>query len=191
MFHRFKSSRELETVFLSRRLPRAYLILLENLLHIVPSSRPSCDRVITAIREGKVISNLVYPQLSPQVVRTLTSIIPYSSTRSHPLLEAVVLHPPRLPPWSQLSTAARLLPCPRYPRFPIDLPKRLYTTMPMAMLVFPNSVPLLRLMTRNLPHIRHQKIQQPHGRGMTKKLRCWAPTLRTRWGLRTAGGRAR
>lgn len=145
-------------MFLSRRLPRAYLILLENLLHIVPSSRPSCDRVVAAIREGKVISNLVSPQLSPQVVRTLTFIIPYSSTLSHPLLEAVVLHLPRLPPWSQLSTAARLLLCPRYLHFLIDLPKRLYTTMPMAMLVSPNSVRLLRLMTRNSPYIHHQKI---------------------------------
>ena len=37
-----------------RGLPRALLLLLENLLHINPKIRPSADRVLNAIREGKV-----------------------------------------------------------------------------------------------------------------------------------------
>ncbi|THH08743.1 hypothetical protein EW146_g8898 [Bondarzewia mesenterica] len=41
----FKSTKDLETAFASRRLPKAYLILLESLLNVVPSSRPSCERV--------------------------------------------------------------------------------------------------------------------------------------------------
>jgi hypothetical protein len=50
----FKSSAELETLFTSRRLPRAYFLLLEGLLNVTPASRPSCERVMSAIRDGKV-----------------------------------------------------------------------------------------------------------------------------------------
>jgi len=37
-----------------RGLPRALLLLLENLLHVNSKVRPSADRVLNAIREGKV-----------------------------------------------------------------------------------------------------------------------------------------
>lgn len=50
----FKSSSGLVTAFESRRLPRAYLYLLENLLHVKPSTRPSSERVLGAIKEGGV-----------------------------------------------------------------------------------------------------------------------------------------
>ena len=40
--------------FEARKLPRAFLVLLENLLHKMPSVRPSSERVATAIRDGKV-----------------------------------------------------------------------------------------------------------------------------------------
>ncbi|CAK5264077.1 unnamed protein product [Mycena citricolor] len=40
--------------FRTRHLPRAFLILLETLLHVKPSNRPSCDRVAFALREGKL-----------------------------------------------------------------------------------------------------------------------------------------
>lgn len=50
----FKSSPTLQTQFESRRLPKAYLFLLEGLLNITPSIRPSSDRVLGAIREGRV-----------------------------------------------------------------------------------------------------------------------------------------
>ncbi|PPR01919.1 hypothetical protein CVT24_001258 [Panaeolus cyanescens] len=49
----FKSTPALVTGFETRRLPRSFLVLLENLLHKAPAGRPSCDRVVTAIREGK------------------------------------------------------------------------------------------------------------------------------------------
>ncbi|KAF8630993.1 hypothetical protein AX15_002685 [Amanita polypyramis BW_CC] len=49
----FKSSPTMVTAFEARRLPRSFLILLESLLNIVPSSRPSVERVSTALREGK------------------------------------------------------------------------------------------------------------------------------------------
>ncbi|KAJ7135890.1 kinase-like protein [Mycena epipterygia] len=50
----FKSSQTLAIQFEARRLPRAFLVLLEGLLHVVPSGRPSCERVSTAIREGRL-----------------------------------------------------------------------------------------------------------------------------------------
>jgi len=52
--HSFKSTPNLVAGFEARRLPRAFLVLLENLLHKSPNVRPSCERVASAIREGKV-----------------------------------------------------------------------------------------------------------------------------------------
>uniref|UniRef100_A0A8H7XRT1 non-specific serine/threonine protein kinase n=1 Tax=Psilocybe cubensis TaxID=181762 RepID=A0A8H7XRT1_PSICU len=50
----FKSVPSMVTGFENRRLPRAFLVLLENLLHKTPVGRPSVERVVTAIREGKL-----------------------------------------------------------------------------------------------------------------------------------------
>lgn len=50
---RFKSNPNLVSGFESRKLPRAFLVLLENLLHKTPTVRPSSERVATAIRDGK------------------------------------------------------------------------------------------------------------------------------------------
>jgi len=50
----FKTSAETVVTFERRRLPKSFLVLLENLLHRAPGTRPSCARVATAIREGKV-----------------------------------------------------------------------------------------------------------------------------------------
>jgi hypothetical protein len=50
----FKSNQSLVTAFTRRRLPRTFLVLLESLLNVVPSTRPTCERVSSAIREGKV-----------------------------------------------------------------------------------------------------------------------------------------
>ncbi|KAJ6608301.1 kinase-like protein [Mycena sp. CBHHK59/15] len=50
----FKSTQTLALQFEARCLPRAFLVLLEGLLHVVPSGRPSCERVLTAIREGRL-----------------------------------------------------------------------------------------------------------------------------------------
>ena len=51
---RFKSNPNLVSGFEARRLPRTFLVLLENLLNKKPSIRPSSERVATAIRDGKV-----------------------------------------------------------------------------------------------------------------------------------------
>ena len=51
---RFKSNPNLVTGFEARKLPRAFLVLLENLLNKTPSARPSSERVAKAIRDGKV-----------------------------------------------------------------------------------------------------------------------------------------
>lgn len=51
---RFKLNADLVTAFEARRLPRTFLLLLEGLLNKVPSTRPSCERVSVAIKEGKV-----------------------------------------------------------------------------------------------------------------------------------------
>ncbi|KAJ7637262.1 kinase-like domain-containing protein [Mycena polygramma] len=50
----FKSNQTLAMQFDGRRLPRAFLVLLEGLLLVTPSGRPSCERVSSAIREGRV-----------------------------------------------------------------------------------------------------------------------------------------
>lgn len=65
---RFKSNPNLVSGFEARRLPRAFLVLLENLLHKTPASRPSSQRVATAIRDGKV-----YLIFFPQVVLSSAS----------------------------------------------------------------------------------------------------------------------
>jgi len=66
----FRATSSVATSFDSRHLPRAFLVLLENLLHVIPSSRPSCERVLAALREGRFdpvafISNPVKGSLVP------------------------------------------------------------------------------------------------------------------------------
>ena len=51
---RFKSNPNLVSGFEARKLPRAFLVLLENLLNKTPLVRPSSERVAKAIRDGKV-----------------------------------------------------------------------------------------------------------------------------------------
>ncbi|OCH93324.1 kinase-like protein [Obba rivulosa] len=53
-WYRFKSSPTQAAAFESRRLPRAYLVLLESLLNTAPSARPSSERVLAALREGRL-----------------------------------------------------------------------------------------------------------------------------------------
>ncbi|PIL27569.1 transporter [Ganoderma sinense ZZ0214-1] len=48
----FKSSSILASGFESRRLPKVYLLLLETLLNVKPSARPSSERVLGVIKEG-------------------------------------------------------------------------------------------------------------------------------------------
>ncbi|KAI0341488.1 kinase-like protein [Trametopsis cervina] len=48
----FKTSQAAVTAFESRHLPRSFLVLLENLLHVRPPVRPSCEKVLSAIRDG-------------------------------------------------------------------------------------------------------------------------------------------
>lgn len=50
----FRSSSVLANLFESRRLPKNYLLLLETLLNVKPSSRPSSERVLGVIKEGGV-----------------------------------------------------------------------------------------------------------------------------------------
>ncbi|KAG6905740.1 hypothetical protein DXG01_000989, partial [Tephrocybe rancida] len=50
----FKSTTALVTTFEARHLPRSFLVLLESLLNVSPSSRPSCERVANAIKDGKL-----------------------------------------------------------------------------------------------------------------------------------------
>ncbi|KAI8986914.1 kinase-like protein [Trametes punicea] len=50
----FKSTASLATAFESRRLPRAYLYLLENLLHVRPAVRMSAERVLSAFKDGSL-----------------------------------------------------------------------------------------------------------------------------------------
>ncbi|KAL4073519.1 kinase-like domain-containing protein [Scleroderma citrinum] len=50
----FRITPSLSATFESRRLPRAFIILLETLLSVIPAGRPSCERIVGAIREGRV-----------------------------------------------------------------------------------------------------------------------------------------
>jgi hypothetical protein len=56
---RFKPSATLGTTFGTRRLPRAYVVLLESLLNVNPFARPTCERVLSAIRERRVCLNVI------------------------------------------------------------------------------------------------------------------------------------
>ncbi|KAJ8589502.1 kinase-like protein [Rhizopogon salebrosus TDB-379] len=50
----FRSTSALVTSFESRHLPRSFLMLLEGLLSITASARPSSERIVGAMREGRV-----------------------------------------------------------------------------------------------------------------------------------------
>ncbi|KAF8223462.1 kinase-like protein [Tricholoma matsutake] len=54
----FNMTPTLVTQFAARRLPRAFLVLLEGLLNVIPNGRPSCERVVCAIREGRVCHSI-------------------------------------------------------------------------------------------------------------------------------------
>ncbi|KAK7683631.1 hypothetical protein QCA50_013469 [Cerrena zonata] len=73
-FTGFRTTPSVRSTFESRRMPQSFLILLERLLHIVPSSRPSAERVLFAIREGQLD-----PLSSTSGLREVqTSLIPRS-----------------------------------------------------------------------------------------------------------------
>ena len=50
----FKKTSAIRSTFDSRRIPQAFLILLEGLLHVIPTSRPTAERVLSAINKGQV-----------------------------------------------------------------------------------------------------------------------------------------
>ncbi|KAJ7243169.1 kinase-like domain-containing protein [Mycena haematopus] len=77
----FKSNQALVIQFEARRLPRAFLVLLESLLHAAPSGRPSCERVLTAIREGRLDP---VPLASVRTQRDNNSLIPAPRRLSDP-----------------------------------------------------------------------------------------------------------
>ena len=52
---RFKSNPDFVTTFEARRISRNFLILLEGLLNKSPNTRPSCERISNALKEGKVV----------------------------------------------------------------------------------------------------------------------------------------
>lgn len=60
----FRSSTTLVDAFESRRLPQAYLMLLEKLLHIKPALRPSSERVLGVIKDGGVRTYLLSSRLA-------------------------------------------------------------------------------------------------------------------------------
>lgn len=64
---RFKSTQEHEVKFKARRLSKNFLGLLESLLHVIPSVRPSSERVLMGIDEGKVGWYLAFKSHSPHL----------------------------------------------------------------------------------------------------------------------------
>ncbi|KIM76169.1 hypothetical protein PILCRDRAFT_12941 [Piloderma croceum F 1598] len=68
----FKPSATLGTTFGTRRLPRAYIVLLESLLNVNPFARPTCDRVLSAIRERRL------DPVTPDLNRNAGTLVPAS-----------------------------------------------------------------------------------------------------------------
>ncbi|KAF7984448.1 hypothetical protein HWV62_14534 [Athelia sp. TMB] len=68
----FRMTPALVSAFEARRLPRAYLILLESLLSVNPAARPTCERVLGAIREGRL--DPVEPNANSNNLGTLISV---------------------------------------------------------------------------------------------------------------------
>ncbi|KAJ2929458.1 hypothetical protein H1R20_g7635, partial [Candolleomyces eurysporus] len=80
----FKGTPALVAAFETRRLPRTFIVLLEGLLHRTPSGRPSCDRVATAIREGKLDPLRPTPRKSREanLTRSPDALVPRARARS-------------------------------------------------------------------------------------------------------------
>lgn len=57
---RFKPNASIDTLFKSRHLPRAYLVLLENLLNTSTAVRPSCERILQGLHSG-MVSTIIEP----------------------------------------------------------------------------------------------------------------------------------
>ena len=58
IWSRFKANPDFVLTFEARRISRNFLILLEGLLNKSPNTRPSCERISNAFKEGKVV--LIY-----------------------------------------------------------------------------------------------------------------------------------
>lgn len=84
----FRSTSALATSFESRRLPRSFLILLEGLLSINTSLRPSCERIVSAMREGR------FDPVAPYIPPSSKSLIPL---RRKPDESAAVQNEHKLP----------------------------------------------------------------------------------------------
>jgi hypothetical protein len=77
----FKSTPRLETQFVSRRLSRSYLVLLESLLNIAPASRPSCEKVLAALHLGKVCTSS--SSIARSVLCSWFAVQPHSAKVEH------------------------------------------------------------------------------------------------------------
>ncbi|KAH6901000.1 other/IKS protein kinase [Coprinopsis sp. MPI-PUGE-AT-0042] len=79
----FKAAANVITSFEARRLPRSYLVLLESLLSRSPLGRTPCDRVVQAVREGKLDPLREVPRRrSPS--KTPDALIPIPRAPSRP-----------------------------------------------------------------------------------------------------------
>ena len=83
----FKPSLPLASAFESRRLPKAYLLLLESLLHVKPAVRPSSERVLSVIKDGgvspKIISRIFCPSAQLCMVSSSRSAVHINSQVRH------------------------------------------------------------------------------------------------------------
>ncbi len=93
----FRSSSVLANAFESRRLPKAYLLLLESLLHVKPAARPSSDRVLSVIKDGGVSSRIL------PCIFVVTHLHTLSSNRS--VVHAHKRHRPGWPSRGQVMYA--------------------------------------------------------------------------------------
>ncbi|KAI0064990.1 kinase-like protein [Artomyces pyxidatus] len=104
----FKATPELETIFASRRLPRAYIVLLENLLNVLPTARPSCEKVLAAVHLGK-LDPLLPPTNRQNVTIPAGNVGPKSSLIPAPRRHSPPLSSPTLPQ-PQIQTLTRFSP---------------------------------------------------------------------------------
>lgn len=88
----FKASPALVSTFEARRLSRAYLVLLEGLLHRTPSTRPSSDRIATALRDGKLDPLRTPPPTSKgSPSGSPDALVPISRSQGHSSPESLAL----------------------------------------------------------------------------------------------------
>ncbi|KAK0203952.1 kinase-like domain-containing protein [Desarmillaria ectypa] len=125
----FKRTPVLITAFEGRKLPRAYFVLLESLLNPNPLARPSCERVLTAIREGR-LDPVKEPRRTRAASTSLMQVVRRSSPEPTAEQATNVVDQPKVPDNEEEKVPLLSLPAPdEAPPTTVSPPKRLKMTL--------------------------------------------------------------